>query len=138
VKKDDLVYDLGCGDGRIVVAAAKKYGCKAVGFDIDPRRVAESLGNVKKEDVGDLVKIEKKDIFTVDLSPASVVAIYLLPGLNLKLVPQLNKMKAGSRLVSHNYDIEGYKPNKTVTMKDKEGKDHVLYLWVLPLQKAGD
>ncbi len=142
VKKGDVVYDLGCGDGRIVVTAAKKYGCKAVGIDIDPRRVEESLDNVKKNDVGDLVTIRQGDIFKADLSPASVVTVYLLPGLNLKLVPQLNKMKPGSRLVSHNYDIEGYKPKKTeqVMVKMlKDGKEqlvpHQVILWEIPLEK---
>jgi uncharacterized protein (TIGR03000 family) len=134
VTKDDVVYDLGCGDGRIVVTAAKKYGCKAVGFDIDPDRVAESLANVKKNDVADLVTIQNKDFFTVDLSKASVVTLYLLPSLNLKLVPQLNKMKPGSRIVSHSYDMEGrIPPKQKVTVMDKEGKPHDLYLWVVPL-----
>ena len=79
VKKSDVVYDLGCGDGRIVVTAAKKYGVKAVGFDIDPKRVKEAQENVKKNGVEDLVTIEQKDIFTLDLSPANVVTLYLLP-----------------------------------------------------------
>jgi uncharacterized protein (TIGR03000 family) len=135
VKKDDVVYDLGCGDGRIVVTAAKKYGCKAVGFDIDPRRIEESQENVKKEGVGDLVSIEKKDIFTVDLSKASVVTLYLLPNLNVKLVPQLEKMKPGSRIVSHNYDIEGYKPKEWAKVRARDGVEHNVYLWVVPLEK---
>jgi uncharacterized protein (TIGR03000 family) len=135
VKKDDVVYDLGCGDGRIVVTAAKKYGCKAFGFDLDPRRIEESRDNVKKNDLGDLVTIEKKDLFTVDLSKASVVTLYLLPGLNKKLVPQLEKMKDGSRIVSHNYDIEGYKPKDWVNVTDDKGGKHMVFLYVTPLQK---
>ena len=96
VKKDDVVYDLGCGDGRIVVTAAKKFGCKATGFDVDPKRIEESNENVKKNKVGDLVTIKKEDIFTLDLSKANVITLYLLPSLNVKLIPQLEKMKAGS------------------------------------------
>src|SRR5438445_5763984 len=89
VKKGDVVYDLGCGDGRIVVTAAKKYGCKAVGFDIDPDRVKEARENVRKAGVGDLVTIKQEDIFKQDLSKASVVTLYLLPELNVRLIPQL-------------------------------------------------
>lgn len=87
VKKGDVVYDLGCGDGRIVVTAAKKYGVRAVGFDIDPERIKEARENVRKNGVEDLVRIEQKDIFTLDLSEATVVTLYLLPQLNVKLFP---------------------------------------------------
>src|SRR5207237_2919427 len=89
VTKDDVVYDLGCGDGRIVVTAAKKYGAKGVGIDIDPVRVKESLKNVEDNKVQGLVEIKQDDIFKQDLSPASVVTLYLLPELNVKLIPQL-------------------------------------------------
>ncbi len=135
VEKGDVVYDLGCGDGRIPVTAAKKYGCKAWGFDIDPKRIDESLANVKKHEVGELVKIEKKDIFTLDLSPANVVTLYLLPSLNVKLIPQLEKLKDGSRIVSHNFDMEGVKPEKVVKVKDDKDLEHTVYLWITPLKK---
>ena len=136
VKKDDLVYDLGCGDGRIVVTAAKRYGCKAVGYDIDPQRVKESLENVEKSKVGHLVRIEQKDIFTLDLSKASVITLYLLPSLNVKLIPQLEKLKPGSRIVSHNFGMKGVKPDKVVTFTSKEDNEkHKLYLWTTPLRK---
>jgi precorrin-6B methylase 2 len=135
VKKDDVVYDLGCGDGRIPVTAAKKYGCKAWGYDIDPQRVKESLENVQKNDVTKLVTIEKKDIFTLDLSPASVITLYLLPSLNVKLIPQLDKLKPGSRIVSHSFDMEGVKPDKVETVKTKDGGSHTVYLWTTPLKK---
>jgi uncharacterized protein (TIGR03000 family) len=136
VKKDDVVYDLGCGDGRIVVTAAKKYGCKAVGFDIDPDRVKDSRANVTKNDVEKLVTIERRDIYKVDLKPASVVTLYLFPEVNVKLIPQLEKLKAGSRIVSHDFDMEGVKPKQTVTVTSKEdGRDHKIYLWETPLQK---
>src|SRR5438105_6500486 len=95
VKKGDVVYDLGCGDARILVTAAKKYGVKGFGFDIDPDRVKDSLENVKKNKVEDLVAIKKADIFTLDLKDASVVTLYLLPNLNVQLMPQLEKLKPG-------------------------------------------
>jgi ribosomal protein L11 methylase PrmA len=134
VKKDDVVYDLGCGDGRIVVTAAKKYGCKAVGFDIDSERIKESLENVKQNKVQDLVEIKKEDIFSLDLSQASVVTLYLLPNLNVKLIPQLKKMKDGSRIVSHSFDMRGVKPKEVIKVADKDGREHTVYLWVTPLQ----
>jgi len=136
VTKDDILYDLGCGDGRIVVTAAKRFGCKAVGYDIDPRRVEESLENVKKNKVGDLVRIEQRDIFTLDLSEASVVTLYLLPRLNVRLIPQLEKLKPGSRIVSHDFDMKGVEPDEVVTLTPRRGKfDHKVYLWTTPLKK---
>ncbi|MFC1738495.1 class I SAM-dependent methyltransferase [Planctomycetota bacterium] len=124
VKKDDLLYDLGCGDGRIVVTAAKTYGCKAVGYDIDLNRVTESFENVEKNNVGHLVRIEQADIFTLDLSEADVITLYLLPELNVKLIPQLKKLKPGSRIVSHDFDMEGIKPDKVVeTTSSEEGEN---------------
>jgi precorrin-6B methylase 2 len=139
VKKDDVVYDLGCGDGRIPVTAAKTLGCKAWGFDIDPERIKDSLDNVKKNKVEDLVTIEKKDIFTLDLSKANVLTLYLLPSLNVKLIPQIDKMKPGSRIVSHSFDMAGVKPKvvKEINVKDDEGREttRTIYLWVTPLEK---
>jgi len=137
VTKDDLVYDLGCGDGRIVVTAAKKYGCKAVGYDIARKRIKESLANVEKNNVGHLVRIEQRDIFTLDLSKANVVTLYLLPELNVKLIPQLEKLKPGSRIVSHDFDMKGVKPDKVITIEDEEDDygDHTVYLWTTPLKK---
>lgn len=138
VKKEDLLYDPGCGDGRICVAAAAKYGCKALGFDLNPVRIRESLENIKRHGVEDLVRIERKDIFTVDFSEATVVTLYLLPWMNKKLVPQLQKMKPGTRIVAHDYAIEGYPPDKTITMTSKQDAvEHYIYLWTLPL-KPGD
>ncbi|HPU56328.1 MAG TPA: 50S ribosomal protein L11 methyltransferase, partial [Verrucomicrobiota bacterium] len=113
IKPGDVVYDLGCGDGRIVVTAARKYGVKAVGFDVDPQRIKESLENVKSNKVEHLVEIKQQDIFTVDLSKADVVTLYLLPSLNVKLIPQLEKMKPGSRIVSYSFDMAGVKPDAT-------------------------
>ena len=136
VKKDDLLYDLGCGDGRIVVTAAKRYGCQAVGYDIDPERVEESLENVEKNDVGNLVRIEHKDIFTLDLSKADVITLYLLPSLNVKLIPQLEKLKPGSRIVSHDFRMKGVKPDKVVKLtSNDDGREHKIFLWTSPLKK---
>jgi len=135
VKKGDVVYDLGCGDGRIVVTAAKKYGVRAVGFDIDPERIKEARENVRKNGVEDLVRIEQKDIFTLDLSEATVVTLYLLPQLNVKLIPQLEKLKPGSRIVSHDFDMDGVIPDKVIHFKPKGQREHTIYLWTTPLKK---
>jgi hypothetical protein len=139
VTKDDLVYDLGCGDGRIVVTAAKKYGCTAVGYDINRRRVKESLANVEKEDVGHLVRIERKDIFTLDLGKANVVTLYLLPELNVKLIPQLEKLAPGSRIVSHDFDMKGVEPDRVIELTSTgDGGEHKIYLWTCPLKKRAE
>jgi SAM-dependent methyltransferase len=141
IGKDDVLYDLGCGDGRIVINAAKKFGIHAIGFDIDPKRVAESRANVKSNKVEHLVTIEHKDIFDVDLSKASVVTLYLLPELNVRLIPQLEKLKPGSRIVSHDFDMEGVEPEKTWTViardhREPKNREHYVYLWKTPLKKT--
>ncbi len=135
VKEGDVVYDLGCGDGRIPVTAAKKYGVKAVGFDVDPQRIKESNANVEKNGVGKLVTIRQEDIFKQDLSKANVVTLYLLPSLNVKLMPQLRKLKPGSRIVSHSFDMRGAKPKQVVQVQSKEGGEHSVYLWVVPWEE---
>jgi SAM-dependent methyltransferase len=138
VTKDDVVYDLGCGDGRIVCTAARKYGCKSYGFDIDPDRIKDSEANKarEKKDIQRLITFEKKDIFTLDLGKATVVTLYLLPVLNEKLIPQLKKLKPGSRIVSHSFPMKGVKPDKGYPIKadDGEGFKHDVYLWTTPLQ----
>jgi SAM-dependent methyltransferase len=138
VTKDDVVYDLGCGDGRIVCTAARKYKCKAFGWDIDPARIKECAANKAKEskETQKLITFDKKDIFTLDLSKATVVTLYLLPELNVKLVPQLNKLKKGCRIVSHDFDMAGYKEKEKVVVKAKEDdRNHSVYLWITPLKK---
>ena len=137
VTKDDVVYDLGCGDGRIVVAAAK-LGCKAYGFDVDPQRIEESNENVEKNGVGNLATIEQKDIFTLDLSPANVVTLYLLPSLNVKLIPQLERLRPGSQIVSHDFDMRGVKPDQVVEVTTDNDDSHTVYLWTTPLKKEQD
>lgn len=136
VKKSDLVMDLGCGDGRIVVTAAKKYGCRAVGCDLDAECVKLARDLVRKEGVDKLVTIEHQDLFTRDLSGADVVALYLFPKLNVKLLPQLEKLKPGSRIVSHQFAIEGYRPERALRVQSTEdGVEHTIYLWTTPLKK---
>jgi Methyltransferase domain len=141
VKKADVLYDLGSGDGRIVVTAAKKYGVRAIGFEIDPERIKESTENIKKAGVGHLAEIRQQDIRTVDLSPASVLTMYLLPEVNLMIRPNIWKqMKPGSRVVSHDFDMGEWKPLKTENMKDSSNWDHALYLWHVQgaQRQAGD
>jgi hypothetical protein len=112
------------------------YGCRAVGYDIDPRRVRESRENAKKNNVEHLVTIEQRDIFTVDLRPADVVAFYLNPIVNRRLIPQLGALRPGSRIVSHSFPVGDIKPDEVVTMTSKEdGQEHHIYLWIAPLEQ---
>jgi tRNA G37 N-methylase Trm5 len=131
----EVLYDLGCGDGRIPVQAAKKFGIKTWGFDINPVRVEESLANVKQNKVEHLTTIKLQDIFELDLSKADVITLYLLPTLNVKLIPQLDKLKPGCRIVSHDFDMKGVKPKRHVQVRAADGRDHQVYLWVTPLEK---
>jgi SAM-dependent methyltransferase len=140
IQRSDVVYDLGCGDGRIVVAAAKRFGCRGVGYDINPQRIEEALANVQKNDLEKLVEIEQEDIFTLDLSKADVIMLYLLPSMNKRLIPQLMKLKPGSRIVAHNYDIEGMVCDDSLTFRSLEdGVNHYIYVYKAPLEKeAGE
>jgi SAM-dependent methyltransferase len=127
VGKQDVVYDLGCGDGRIVIAAAKKYGARGVGVDIDPERIKEARANAEKEGVTDKVKFIQQDLFETDVSQATVVALYLLPDINLKLRPKLlEELKPGTRVVSHNYDMGDWKPERKASVGT-----HTVYLWTI-------
>jgi SAM-dependent methyltransferase len=138
ITKDDVVFDLGCGDGRIVCAAARKYRCKAFGYDIDAERIKDSEANKAKEtkEIQKLIIFERKDIFTLDLSKATVVMLYLLPELNVKLIPQLLKLKAGSRVVSHSWDMKGVTPDEgfPIRVKKKDGYQRLIYRWTTPLR----
>jgi SAM-dependent methyltransferase len=134
VKPTDVVYDLGCGDGRIVIAAAKR-GARAVGYDIDPERVRESRENVKKAGVEHLVKIEQRDIFTLDLRGASVITLYLLPQLNVRLIPQLEKLTPGTRIVSHAFDMGEITPEVKATVSTSWGMHSEVFYWTAPLKK---
>ncbi|MGE5215423.1 MAG: class I SAM-dependent methyltransferase [Chloroflexota bacterium] len=127
VKKGDLVYDMGSGDGRIVIAAAKK-GAKAVGFEIDGDLVKESRENILKAGLQNLAEIRQQDILTVDFSAASVVTMYLLPDVNLKLKPNLlHQLKPGSRVISHAFDMGDWPPDKVERIDGR-----AVYLWIIP------
>lgn len=136
--EDDVVFDLGCGDGRIMIAAAKQSGCRAVGFDIDPELVRLARENAKANGVEHLVTVEQRDVLTVDLSQATVVMIYLLPWIMEELIPQFDEMRPGSRIVAHDFRIAGCKPDKTVDIRleDAVTKDHHVHLWIAPLKKG--
>lgn len=128
VKKGDVVYDLGSGDGRIVITAARKYGVRAVGFEIDPDLIKKSRENIRKEGLQQLAEIRQQDILTVDVSGATVVTMYLLPDVNLQLRPTLlSQLKPGSRIVSHAFDMGDWKPDKVVQVNGR-----TVYLWTLP------
>jgi ubiquinone/menaquinone biosynthesis C-methylase UbiE len=136
VGRNDIVYDLGCGDGRIVATAARDYGARGIGIDIDPQRVAESKETAKKFGVADKVKIMEGDIFEMPIGDATVVALYLLPSLNVKLMPKLMKeLKPGTRIVSHDFDMQGqWAPEKHIEVTDKDGMKHDVYFWTIPKQ----
>ena len=132
VTKKDTVYDLGCGDGRIVITAAQKYGARGVGIDIDPQRVKEANERVQKTGVTDKVKIMNADLFETDISQATVVTLYLLPSLNQKLIPKLNKeLKPGTRVVSQSFDMGDQNPPE----KTEDVNGRKVYLWRTPLKE---
>ncbi len=134
VTKQDVLYDLGCGDGRIVIAAAQKTGCQGVGYDIDQRKVLESRDNVKKAGVEKLVRIYRQDIFTLDLSKSSVITLYLLPEMHEQLIPQLRNLKDGSRIVTHDFPVAGLRHDQELTIKSAHDEaPHRIYLYKSPL-----
>jgi SAM-dependent methyltransferase len=137
VKKSDVVYDLGCGDGRIVIAAAVTYGARGVGIDIDPERIREAKENAKKAHVEQLVRFEEKDLFQADFHEATVVTLFLLPSINLRLRPKLiQELKPGTRIVSNTFDMGDWKPDKEQTLGETDDYDAYLsrrfYLWHVP------
>lgn len=127
VNGDDILYDLGCGDGRIVVTAASRYGTQGTGVDIDPQRIKEANENAEKANVTDKVTFILGNLFEQDISDATVVTLYLLPDVNLKLKPELLKLKPGTRIVSHAFDMGDWKPEKTIRV---EGS--TIHYWVVP------
>lgn len=133
VTKDDVVYDLGCGDGRIPVTAAKEYGARALGIDIDPQRIKEANANVAKNGVGDKVKIVEGDLFELPIGEATVVTLYLLPSLNEKLIPKFEKeLKPGTRIVSHSFKMGEWEPEQTVEVACSDGITRTIYFWTTP------
>jgi precorrin-6B methylase 2 len=130
VTKDDVVYDLGCGDGRIVITAAKQFGARGVGVDIDPQRIKESEANAKAAGVENLVSFKLQDAMAVDVSPATVVTLYLLSASNLKLRPILTRqLRPGARIVSHAFTMGDWPPAQTDEFTDTTGSMRSLYLW---------
>jgi SAM-dependent methyltransferase len=138
VKKSDVVYDLGCGDGRIVVGAAKLYGAHAVGVDIDPRRIQEAKENARKAGVEDLVRFEEKDLFQADIRDATVVTLFLLSSVNQRLRPKLQQeLKPGARIVSNTFSMGDWKPDREETLPDDPESpfSRRFYLWIVPERK---
>jgi predicted RNA methylase len=135
VKGSDVLYDLGSGDGRIPITAAQKFGTRGVGIDLNPERIKEANENAQKANVTDKVRFIEGDIFKQDFSEATVLTLYLLPDVNLKLRPQILQMKPGTRVVSHNYDMGDWKPEKQKVVKTPDGVDHYVYFWRVPEKK---
>lgn len=130
IKQGDVLYDLGSGDGRIVVAAAKKFGIRAVGFEIDPGLVKDSRQFIKQAGLEELVEIREQDIRTVDFSPASVVTMYLYPAANLRLRQVLmRELKPGSRVISHDFSMGSWKPDHVERLQDTAGLFRTIYRW---------
>ena len=130
VGPNDVIYDLGSGDGRIPITAAKTYKARGVGIDIDPQRIREATENLKTAGVGDRVRFLNQDLFTTDISEATVVTLYLLPSLNLKVLPKLNKeLKPGTRVVSHAFDMGEIKAEQTANVNGR-----TIYMWTVPIQ----
>jgi Cyclopropane fatty acid synthase and related methyltransferases len=130
VSSKDIVYDLGCGDGRVVITAAKKYGARGVGIDIDKDRIDESRRNAREAGVSSLVRFERGDILEANVSDATVVTLYLVSSANLKLRPILTKqLPAGARIVSHTFGMGDWQPDKVDKFADGRGDQRVLYLW---------
>jgi ribosomal protein L11 methylase PrmA len=128
VKQGDVLYDLGCGDGRIVITAAQKFGARGTGIDIDPERIREANENAKKAGVTDKVKFIEQDLFEANIADATVVTLYLLPSVNLKLRPKLLKdLKPGTRIVSHSFDMGDWKPEKEIEVDGAR-----VYFWTVP------
>jgi hypothetical protein len=139
VKQGEVVFDLGSGDGRIPIMAAGRFGARAFGYEIDADLVRQSQEAVRKHKLEDRVTIERRDIFQLDLTRADVVTLYLLPSLNEKLLPQLEKMRSGARIVSHDFEIPGIRAKSIKRLKATDERNHTrehwIYLWTVPLEK---
>jgi len=132
VKGDDVLYDLGSGDGRIVITAAKQFGTRGTGIDINPELVQQSKDNAQKAGVADRVRFLQQDLFQTNLSDATVVTLYLLPDINVKLRPKLlRELKPGTRIVSHDFDMGEWKPDRVVQVQGP-ARQHTIYYWTVP------
>ena len=140
VKSSDMVYDLGCGDGRIIIAAAQRYGARGVGIDIDPALIREARKNASQAGVDDRVEFREQDLFQANFREATVVALFLLPALNQRLRPQLEALKPGTRIISNTFEIEGWKPVREIDVQNDPDDNyyfgsHRLLLWIVPDRK---
>ena len=132
VTKDDVVYDLGSGDGRLVIAAARDFGARGVGVELDGKLVQDSRESALKDGVADRAHFLWQDIFQADIRSATVVALYLSPDMNLKLRPKLlRELRPGTRIVSHDFDMGDWRPDRTVRAKGPT-REHLIYLWIVP------
>lgn len=139
VDSGDLVFDLGCGDGRIVITAVKKYGARGVCVDIDPVRIKESRNNADTAGVRKRIQFVEGDLFEQDLAPATVVTLYLLPSLNERLRPKLFKeLRPGTRVVSNAFDMGAWKPDRTLDIKTSSGMQSYAFLWIIPADVSGE
>lgn len=139
VDKDDVVYDLGSGDGRIVIAAAKIHGARGIGFELDASLVGLSTENARRAGVGHLVEFRQQDVLTVDLSPATVVTIYLGQEANLKLRPALQtQLRPGAVVISHDFDMGDWRPEAVRQLLDESGMVRTLYVWRIAARQAGE
>ncbi len=138
LEEGEVVYDLGSGDGRILLAAAQRHGAFAVGYEIDPKLVALSRERITAAELEDKIEVRESNLFESDLSQADVVTLYLSPAMNAKLIPQFDAMRPGSRIVSHDFDIPGIKPQTVlrVTPGGRYKRERTIYLWTTPLQRA--
>ena len=137
--RGDVLYDLGSGDGRIVIEAARRFGTRGVGVDLDPVRVEEATANARRRGVQDRVRFRQQDLFETDLRPASIVTLYLLPRVNLELRPKMFKqLRPGTRVVSHAFDMGDWKPDTTVAVRVSQGMGRAMvYAWTIPAKVAG-
>lgn len=138
VSGDDVLYDLGSGDGRIPITAAKKFGTRGVGVDINPLRIEEANANAKNANVTDKVKFIEGNLFDMDFSEATVLTLYLLPQVNMKLRPKILNLKPGTRVVSHNYDMGDWKPEQVKKIETDNGYVHTIYYWVVPEKNTNE
>jgi SAM-dependent methyltransferase len=138
VKAGDVLYDLGCGDGRIVIAAAKRYGVKAVGIDIDPVRISESNDNAAKAGLAGKVRFVQQDLFEADFKDATVITMYLLTSVNLRLRPKLlTDLRPGTRLVSHSFEMGEWRPDKTTVVTTSFHDQRDVHFWIVPANVTG-
>lgn len=132
VGEDDILYDLGCGDGRVAIAAAKQFGARGVGIDIDRDRISEAAENAKTAGVGDRVRFRQGNLFESNFGEATVIFLYLLPHLNLRLKPRLfEQLKPGTRIISRDFDMEEWKPDHTLHLPHPE-EECTFYFWQIP------